>query len=77
MLQNLEKITYNTADSAPRQILQLDIMLVMGEAKETHSSLCRGITLQNHSRVALHCQVLEMPHLECCIGFKLLNRRTN
>lgn len=31
----------------------------------------------DHSRVALHCQALEMPHLECCVGSKLLSRWTN
>lgn len=46
MLQNLKEITYNTADSALRPILQPDTALVMGEAKEAQSSLCRGIMLQ-------------------------------
>lgn len=46
MLQNLQEISYNTADSAVRPILQPDRVLVMGEAKDTQSSLCRGITLQ-------------------------------
>lgn len=46
MLQNLEKTLHNTADSTFRPILQHDTVLVMGEAKETQSSLCRGIVLQ-------------------------------
>lgn len=46
MLQNLEESSYNTADCALRPILQPDTVLVMGEAEETQSSLCRGVTLQ-------------------------------
>lgn len=37
---------HNTADSVLRPILQSNTVLVMGEAKETQSSLCRGIALQ-------------------------------
>lgn len=46
MVKNLEETSHNTADSTLRPILQCDTVLVMGEAKETQSSLRRGIVLQ-------------------------------
>lgn len=46
MFQILQEMPYNTADRALRPIMQPDTVLVMGEAKETQSSLCRSITLQ-------------------------------
>lgn len=45
MLQNLEETSHNTADSALGPALQCDTALVMGEAKETQSGLCRGTKL--------------------------------
>lgn len=30
--------------------------------------------MTDDSRAALHCQALEMPHLKCCVGSKLLSR---
>lgn len=46
MLQNLEETSHNTADSALGPALQRDTALVMGEAKETQSGLCRGTALR-------------------------------
>lgn len=75
MLEILEELSCNTADSALRPILQPDSVgdgESQGDPKQPVQITKHHIT--DHSSVVLHCQALEMPHLKCSDGSKLLSR---
>lgn len=73
MLETLEELSYNTADSALRPILQPDSVGDGGSQGDPKQPMQRH-HITDHSRVALHCLALEMPHLKCSVGSKLLSR---
>lgn len=76
MLQNQEEITYNTADCAKANSAT-QYSVGDGESQGDPKQSMQRHQVTDHSRVAFHCQALEMPHLECCVGSKLLSRWTN
>lgn len=73
MLEILEELSYDTADSALRPILKPD-RAGDGESQGDPKQPMQRHHITDHSRVVLHCQALEMPHLKSSVGSKLPSR---
>lgn len=73
MLEILEELSYNTADSVLRLVLQPD-SVGDGESQGDPKQPMQRHHITDHSRVVLHYQALEMPHHKCSVGSKLLSR---